>query len=201
MHLSDVCTIQIGYTARARFETAADGGVLTVQLRDFPAKGGIQPGLLTRAHLHEHPDRYLVTNGDVLFRSRGDRNIAAALDERFTEPAVAVSPIMILRADPARVLAPYLAWAINQPDAQRHFEAAARGTSLRMVPKSSLGELDIDVPDLDTQHRIVAVAALAEQEEALSLRLAALKRALADRLLAGLASGAAMAATHKGNRT
>jgi hypothetical protein len=40
MRLGEVCNIQIGFTARARFEPA-DTGVLTIQLRDLPAEGGI----------------------------------------------------------------------------------------------------------------------------------------------------------------
>jgi hypothetical protein len=199
MLLSKVCTIQIGFTARAKFEPA-DTGVLTIQLRDLPAEGDIQPALLTRVSLDERPDRYLVAAGDVLFRSRGERNVAAALDNRFAEPAVAVSPLMILRPNPARAVAPYLAWAINQPDAQRHFDAAARGTSVRMVPKASLDDLDIDVPDLETQRRIVAVAALAEQEEALLHRLASRRRALINRHLAERAMGAAPPTTQRGNK-
>ncbi len=107
---------------------------------------------------------------------------------------------MILRPDHARALASYLAWVINQPDAQRHFDAAARGTNLRMVPKASLDDLHIDVPDLETQHRIVAVAELAEREEALSHRLASRRRALVNRHLAERAVTAASAAAHKGSR-
>ena len=94
---------------------------------------------------------------------------------------------MVLRPDPAMILAEYLAWAINQPDAQRHFDAAARGTSIRMVPKASLDDLPIDVPDLDTQRRIVMIDALAARECALAHILADTKRGLTNRMLAARA--------------
>lgn len=73
---------------------------------------------------------------------------------------------------------------MNQPPAQRHFDAFARGTKLRMVPRASLDTLDIDVPDLETQHSIVALDALAERERALAV-LAADKRRQLTRLLLG----------------
>lgn len=187
MRLPDICSIHIGYTARARFEPAADG-VLAIQLRDV-AEGGIDIAHLTRVQIGERIDRYLVQAGDVLFRSRGERNSAVALDERFVEPAIAVSPLMMLRPNPAAVIPEYLAWAINQTEAQRHFDTAARGTTIRMVPKASLDDLHIDVPDLATQRRIVVVDDLAARERALTHLLADTKRDLTNRLLAERAKG------------
>jgi hypothetical protein len=198
MRLQDACTIQIGYTARAKFEPAADG-VLSIQLRDI-AEDGVDITQLARVQIKERVDRYLVQAGDVLFRSRGERNTAVALDARFVEPAVAVSPLMLLRPDPSAVMPQYLAWAINQPEAQRHFDTAARGTSIRMVPKASLDDLHIDVPDLETQRRIVMVDALAAQEHALTHLLADTKRDLTNRLLAERAKSKRSATSTRENQ-
>lgn len=158
MLLPSACALQLGYTARARFEPAADG-MLVIQLRDV-TDDGVEPGHLMRTQLHERVDRYLVREGDVLFRSRGERNIAIALGRPFSEPAIAVSPLMVLRPKKEVINPAFLAWSINQPDAQRHFDTIARGTSIRMIPKASLEDLAIDVPDLETQRRIVAIADL-----------------------------------------
>ena len=182
MFLPEVCAIQLGYTARARFEAASDG-VLAIQLRDVAAET-VDPSQLMRVRLDERVDRHLVGAGHVLFRSRGEHNIAVALDARFVEPAIAVSPLMALRPNQAVILGEYLAWAINQPEAQRHFDVAARGTSIRMVPKASLDDLQIDVPDLETQRLIVMVDALAAHEGALMHLLADRKRNLNKRRLA-----------------
>lgn len=198
MRLPDACTIQIGYTARAKFEPAADG-VLSIQLRDI-AEDGVDITQLARVQIKERVDRYLVQAGDVLFRSRGERNTAVALDARFVEPAVAVSPLMLLRPDPSAVMPQYLAWAINQPEAQRHFDTAARGTSIRMVPKASLDDLHIDVPDLETQRRIVMVDALAAREHALTLLLADTKRDLTNRLMAERAKSKRSATSTRENQ-
>ena len=187
MRLLDVCSIQIGYTARAKFELAANG-VLAIQLRDVTEEG-IDSTQIARVQVKARVDRYLVQAGDVLFRSRGERNTAVALDERFVEPAIAVSPLMMLRPNPAAIIPEYLAWALNQPEAQRHFDTAARGTSIRMVPKASLEDLAIDVPDLETQRRIVAVDALSARERALARLLADTRRNLTNRLLAERAKG------------
>lgn len=196
MQLASVCTIQSGYTARTALSPTPGEGVLAIQLRDIAPDGGIDPGTLSRIELGGVPRRYLAAAGDVVFRSRGTWNTATALDARFQEPAMAVLPLLILRPG-SRVTAEYLAWAINQPETQRQLGTTAQGTNLRMVPKSTLDALEIDVPDLTTQRRIVAVAGLAAQEEALQHKLAAARRTLIGRRLAECARGERPSTTHK----
>ncbi|KPL53171.1 hypothetical protein ABB55_13910 [Prosthecomicrobium hirschii] len=183
MRLADVCAIHTGYTARGRLEPMAAGGVLAIQLRDISPEGCIDPERLTRVQLENVADRYFVRAGDVVFRSRGERNTASALDERMREPVLAVLPLMVLRPNLDVVTPRYLAWAINQPPAQRHFDAAARGTNIRMIPRSSLDDLDLDVPDIETQEKIVAVDALAERERVLSQLAAETRRQMISLLL------------------
>lgn len=168
MRLADACTIHTGYTARGRLEPTTAGGVLAIQLRDISSDGLVDPERLTRVQLEDLADRYFVRAGDVVFRSRGERNMASALDERLREPALAVLPLIVLRPNRNVVTPAYLAWAINQPPAQRHFDIAARGTNIRMIPRSSLDDLELDVPDIETQEKIVAVDALAERERELT---------------------------------
>jgi hypothetical protein len=178
MRLAAACSIQTGYTARSRLEQAEGKGALAIQLRDIARDGQIEPEGLGRFELDDVADRFLVRAGDVIFRSRGDHNTATALDARFAEPAVAILPLIVLRPKPGVVTAEYLAWVINQPDAQRHFDTMARGTSIRMVPKSSLDELVITLPDIETQRRIVEVDGLADREQRLTVLIAEKRRRL-----------------------
>ncbi|MGN9813819.1 restriction endonuclease subunit S [Streptomyces sp. SD11] len=175
MRLADVCTISTGYTPRARLQSVEVGGVPVVQLGDLSPTGHIDVAGLLRVPHHPGLDRYTVRTGDVLFRSRGARNTAYTLGEEFKEPAVAISPLYILRADKGFILPQYLAWIINQGPSQRHFDSTARGTNMRMVPKSSLDILEVHLPSISHQQSIVALDALAERELHLS-NLATRKR-------------------------
>ncbi|MFN3890748.1 MAG: restriction endonuclease subunit S [Beijerinckiaceae bacterium] len=188
MRLTDACTIHTGYTARGRLEPTSAGGVLAIQLRDISPAGLVDPERLMRVQLEDLADRYFVRAGDVVFRSRGERNTASALDERLQEPALAVLPLMVLRPKHNVVTPAYLAWAINQPPAQRHFDIAARGTNIRMIPRSSLDDLELDVPDIETQERIVAIDALAERERELTQLAAETRRKMMSLILVDRAS-------------
>lgn len=183
MRLPELCSVHTGYTARGRLEPVAAGGVLAIQLRDFTSEGLIDPKRLTRVCLNDVSDRYFVRAGDVVFRSRGERNTAAALDERLGEAALAVLPLMILRPNPEVVMPEFLAWVINQPPAQRHFDAAARGTNMRMIPRSSLDDLELNVPDIETQRKIIAVDVLAERERELSQLTVEIRRKMMSLIL------------------
>jgi restriction endonuclease S subunit len=197
MLLPDVCTIHSGYTARGRLEGTDDGGVLTIQLGDISADGIIHPERLTRVQLEGLPDRYFVRTGDVVFRSRGERNTASVLDDRLREPALAVLPLLVLRPKIDVVMPEYLAWAINQPPAQRHFDLAARGTNIRMIPRSSLDDLNLEIPDIGTQEKIVAIDALAEQERALALLVAETRRKMLSMILVERANRLRPATRHE----
>ncbi|MCH9807014.1 MAG: restriction endonuclease subunit S [Alphaproteobacteria bacterium] len=130
-----------------------------------------------RFRLDDVPDRYQVRTGDIVFRSRGDRNTALTLGSDFDEPAIAVMPLVIIRPHP-RVLPHYLTWYINEPPAQHHFEKGARGTGIRMIPMSCLSKLEVPIPDLETQRAIAVVNGLVRREFQLATNLAEKRRQL-----------------------
>ena len=184
--VEEVCTIQSGYTARGRLQPATPGGLLAIQLGDFSQDGHIAPDRLTRVDFDGKPEKFLVGPGDVLFRSRGEKNIAVALDDRFIELAVAVLPIFILRPRTDVIQPEYLAWAINQASSQRYFDRIASTTTIRMLPRSSLEMLEIQVPSLELQRQVTALDTLAECERALTIHAADRRRNLYRLLLESL---------------
>lgn len=190
MRIGDTCTILTGYTSRGRLLPTEQGGSLALQLGDVSLDGHVDPDRLTRVAFDDLPERYLVSRGDVIFRSRGEPNIAVALGDRFVKRAVAVLPLFVLRPKPEIILPEYLAWVINQPASQRHFDRVARGTTMRMVPRTGLEILEVSVPPMETQRRIIAIDALAERERSLTILAANKRRAITGQILYDQATGA-----------
>lgn len=176
--LSTLCEIQSGYTARSRLGPSRGGGVPAIQLRDLRGEEEFDPAGLPVYELAPSIDRYWASPGDVLFRSRGERNTAVLVSEKSQSSAVAVLPLIVLRPYRDRVEPAYLTWFINQPKTQRYFDKCALGTNMRMIPKSCLHDLEVAVPDLVTQRRIVEIDSLARRERALMHELAEKKLAL-----------------------
>ncbi|WP_439527873.1 restriction endonuclease subunit S [Pannonibacter sp.] len=190
MRLAELSDIHSGYTARGRLEPLPEGGVPALQLRDVGTEGAAPGPDFQRYDLGKLSDRYFVRGGEVVFRSRGEPNAAAAICDPLPEPAVVIVPLVIVRPDRRRILPEYLAWAINHPDAQRRLGAEAQGTSLRMIPMAALENLQIAVPDLQTQKRIVDLDALARQEGRLLRQLAARRETLVSAILGDAAKAA-----------
>jgi hypothetical protein len=179
--LGQVSDIQMGFTARERL-VAVESGTPIIQLRDLQFDGRLRADHLTRCELGTVAPRYFVTNGDILFRSRGDKNTATTV-VGLDAASVAVLPLVIIRPKAAVVQPHYLSWFINSEWTQEYFDKAAHGTNLRMISRADLEALPIDVPDLRTQTRIVEIEHLATEERRLSLQLMDMRnRLLASKL-------------------
>lgn len=170
--LAEICDVQSGYTARAALRDTPRGGVPAVQLRDLRGEEDFHPSVAPTYLLSPSFDRYWARAGDVLFRSRGDRNTAVVVAPDTDKAAVAILPLIVLRPNRDAVESRYLAWFINQPATQRYFDACSHGSVMRMIPKAAIDDLEVDLPDLPTQKLIVETDTLARIEHALNIQLA-----------------------------
>lgn len=187
--LSEVCDVLPGYAARGKLEVADVGGIHGVQLRDVTPFGEVEFGTVFAYALSGNLDRYRLTQGDVVFRSRGDWTTAAAIMEAPEHPLIAIMPVFILRPKVRDLDPRYLAWAINEPAGQRSLDEKAQGGGLRMVAKSALETLEIALPDMQTQQRIIELSGLARQERDLLQALASKRFSLNTALLSRSARG------------
>lgn len=160
-------------TVRGRLELANADGIPAIQLRDLAPVDGSSLQAVGRYQLDDVGNRYWASSGDVLFRSRGDRNTATVFDEFSAEPAVAIQPLVILRPRPGLANPWYVAWFINRVRSQRYFDKCAQGTNIRMISMECLANLELELPDLATQRRIVEVDRLSRREQELTVQLAA----------------------------
>ncbi|MBB4020216.1 MULTISPECIES: restriction endonuclease subunit S domain-containing protein [Actibacterium] len=165
-------------------DVAEAGGTLAIQMRDVHADVDLTADKLLRYVLDDLPERYMVRGGEVIFRSRGAPNAAAVVSHKLTEPVAITLPLVILRPKVEFVLPDYLAWVINQPQAQRYFDSEAQGTNMRMIPKAVLEQLEVPLPDLQTQSLIVSVHKLAKREGSLLRDLADRREQLSSIILA-----------------
>lgn len=169
MLLTDVARISSGITVRERLFMEGPG-VLAIQMGDVALGRALDLRGMARIPA-PHP-RYLVSRGDVLLRSRGNATIAWAVPPDLPEPVVAVLPLFIIRPTTDSYDPDFLAWWLNQPDAQTHLRRAAQGQTIQMVAKATLESVPLQLPPLAEQRLIADAAHLASQESRLMHRLA-----------------------------
>lgn len=180
MNLGALAEVQMGYAFRSRLEHDPQGDVAVIQMKDIDEANLLHAEDAIRVSLPKGKARHLLRAGDLLFRSRGRSNGAAQVLEGVV-PAVLAAPMLLIR--PHGVRPEYLRWYINAPPTQALLGALAEGTSVRMISAEALRGLDVPVPSPAAQRRIAQVAALAEQEQTLLARVAALRQRLTTHLL------------------
>jgi restriction endonuclease S subunit len=125
--------------------------------------------------------------GDVLFPNRGIRTTAFAF-ERAEPNVIAGGQFFVLRPHLAKVHPGYLAWFLRSEPAATHFRACRKGTLVQTIQRRDITDLSIPLPSLQNQEKIVAMDALATEEQQLSARLSQLQSLYLQRRLLTAAS-------------
>jgi len=180
--IKDIVDIQIGYQFRKKIEPERNGTFPVIQIRDFDENQNLKQEGLCRVTIGQLSEKYLVHKNDILFLARGHRNYAIPVVDSL-EGAIAVSHFFILKIKSEKVIPEYLAWSINQAPAQGYLHnLARRGTHMPIIPKSVFENLKVQIPDIETQKKIVKLNTLIDKEKTLLYNLRE-KRALLIRSL------------------
>jgi hypothetical protein len=121
--------------------------------------------------------RYELQRGDVLFMSRGTRNLASFIEKL---PGRSIAPVsfFIIRfrkpdllsgtdsTDPA-----YLTWYLNSPRAQNEIANIRTGAGTPIVQRSAFYELEVPIPAVTVQRHIGALSESMVRERLLHHRL------------------------------
>ena len=175
--LKDIARVQMGVPFRSRIEPEADGTVAVIQMRDLTEDNKLSHRNLVTVKMNSLNDSHLVRRKDLIFRSRGQTTTAAIIDTEIG-PAVVAAPLLRVRVTSEHVLPEYLCWFVNQPLAQAFLHSRATGTAMTIIGKSALDDLQVPLPDLETQGQIVALADLSNKEQRLMRELAKKKEKL-----------------------
>lgn len=176
--ITKVASVATGMTKREKIGAASGDSVL-VQMGDILPTGTLVIDRERRIDLSTEVDRFVVGEGDVLFRGKG-AGIAAAVVPSGCPSLVAAAPIIILRPDRSLIEPGYLAWAISSPAAVRHYMLTARSVGMLTVGATELGTLKIQVPDIETQRAVAELVSLQRREAALLERYMGLKKQFMD---------------------
>lgn len=168
--IKELAEVQIGYQPRGRIEPDPNGTYRIIQGKDFDENNELDAADLYPITPEREPERYRVSKDDILFLSRGRSNFSVILREPL-ENVIAAGVFYVVRVNKNKVLPEYLAWYINLPSVQTKLKNMAQATNIPLIPKAAFEELDIDVPVIAVQEKIVRIAELQRRERDLSKRL------------------------------
>ncbi|KZZ46929.1 restriction endonuclease subunit S [Thalassolituus sp. HI0120] len=176
--LAEIANIRTGFTFRGKIEEVPKGNAHILQIKDARIqKDESGSDIINATHLPqinwEGKNNALVDQGTVLLPSRGGYFRSSVLTgEESTLPLVASSQFILISPATDEVLSEFLCWSLNQPRMQRYLEEiASQGSSIPMLSTSAAKELKIEIPNIETQYKILQLNKLWEQEQQLTQAL------------------------------
>lgn len=171
--LGHIANIQTGIFAKP----VSKGEIVYLQSKHFNENGQLHSLLHPDLKADNIIEKHLLRHGDVLFAAKGTKNFAAWYESK-NQPSVASTSFFVIRLQENfsnKVLPEFLVWLINHPVAQKFLKGKAIGTSIVSISKSVLEELEISIPDLQTQKAILKISQLHNTEKSLKQQIETLR--------------------------
>jgi restriction endonuclease S subunit len=168
--IKSIANIRLGYSFRSKIQKDYSGNVQVIQMKDLTNEFKVNTNNLDKTEIQNIKTHFLVQKNDLIFRTRGSDTTACILDEE-VENVILVAPLLRIRIEPQNVLPEYVLWYINQTPAQVFLNSRAKGTFQKMITKKVIEELEIEIPTLEKQKRVVEISKLLQKERMLIKKL------------------------------
>ncbi len=159
-----------------------DGDVSYLQMGDFLK--GYGACAASKVHATGKVQANLLEKGNILFACKGSRYLAVTYNEDV--PAVASTVFFVLKVKNNSINPEYLCWYLNQPTIKTFFRSIDQGTGVPVIKKMYIENLEIPIPDGDTQRKIVELSNLSDREFQLRSAIAGKKHLLLNQKLMNL---------------
>lgn len=128
-----------------------------------------QPSKFDGSFIQSAPklDRYLLEENDVILAAKGHRIFSWAYLSKFGK-CLPSSLFYIIKTNPNEILGEYLALYLNSAKTQYQLKFLGGGSSILSIRKKELMQLEITVPSLEEQKRLIEFSQLMNQEIAIT---------------------------------
>lgn len=176
----NIATIQSGYHFKEKIENDKVGAIQFIQLKDIDEYNKINYSNLLKYNLPNIRSTQFLEQGDILIKCRGISFTSAVVDDRIKN-AVATSHFFVLKIrDRSFILPEYLSWFLNDAPTQRKIKTGTGGTYMQVLNKTFLENLEIQIPSMEIQQKVVNLKSLNEHEQKLLNKKVELKKLLID---------------------
>ena len=126
-------------------------------------------------------DKNLLQKEDLLFAGKGTTYLCMLFN--LDIKAVASTTLYVIRVQNDNILPEYLCWYLNQPNMVSKIRASQIGSSTPLIHKSTLEGLEIPVPNIAIQQKVMEISKLQKRETYLINTLAEKRASIVNQLL------------------
>ena len=124
---------------------------------------------------------YMLQKGDLLFAGKGTTYLCEVYDRDF--PAVPSTTLYSIRLNTDMVSPAYLRWYMNHSNVVAVIKSSQAGSTTPLIHKPTLENLEIIIPDRETQRLIVEMAELQRRETELLKAIAEKRMQVTNQIL------------------
>lgn len=186
--LKHIAELQMGYPFRSRLIHSTDGSVSVIQMKDLTDSNEVDCTELVRVDLDQIKSYHFIKAGELIFRSRS-QNTTAALFKENQKNTVVAAPLIRIQLKTDQVLPEYLRWFFEQTQIQSWFASHREGTYGGMVNMTTLGNLEVSIPSLEDQNKILTLNDLLQKENEIVNKLTAKRNQYFSEVLIKVAKG------------
>lgn len=167
----ELVTIRSGSPFRERIVHEPGGRFRVIQGKDIGSDGTI--GLDDMVRLSEVPGRGMpdvLRAGEVALQTRGSSYRSAVVPQSDI-PMVAAGSLYVLAPDASRIDPEFLVFYLNLPGTQAALRQLATGSTILNLRRSAVEHLEVPLPSLNDQRRLVELGRLARKQSDIAERL------------------------------
>ena len=172
VQLKDITSIRSGFYTK---NTVPNGDVHYVQARHFDHDLHFDFNAIPELKLDSKIQKHLLQKEDILIAAKGNKNFAVIYKGE-TPYAVPSSIFIVITVNDKNILIPdFLAFFLNLPSTQEYFKNNAIGTAIPSISIKLLEQLEIPIPKINQQSKILQIHALRLKEKKIITQLEILK--------------------------
>ena len=182
--LKDIASINTGFYKKPDPE----GNATYLQGKHFDMTGKLKGDVVLSydVWIDERAEKHVLRNQDLLFVAKGENNRTCMYYEHYGK-AVASSLFFVIRINQYDLLPEYLHWFMNTPSTQKRIERFSKGSHIPSVSKKSLRELEVQIPPINIQEKILEVDQVWQKEKEITHQILTQKELYYHNLLIELA--------------
>lgn len=185
--LRKVADIRTGFLPRGN--TNGPKQIYLIQLKDMNDDGCLDYSNLKSVSVDDGIAVPFLKEGDVVFKAKSHKRFASCIKKNHPNNITATSHFLIVQNTSDEVLPEFVAWYLNQKNAQDFLNMHASGTAIPIITAKALGILPVTIPTVQKQKEIVEISQLFNQEKELMTQLVNKKKKLLQKVLLDQAGG------------
>lgn len=119
---------------------------------DLNLRSDLQPNVLYKDSIAKN----FLQHNEILFNAKGKRFFAYLFAGQY-ENTIASAVFLILSLNSVEVIPQYLVWFLNHPETLKIYKSKQTTQVMPAITKQELENLEIIIPDFETQNRIVEI--------------------------------------------